>query len=151
MDPTLSCVPGTSVWTLMKVCDAILLLLVLSSEWTLQQSSSPPGARLCVTWVQVEGWFRVCSPICWQAGVAPVQEDPVSPQTLPHPTHPLRKSWRKITTATLYTPDSISTSMDTPETPTVSIYPPPKSISIIHHKITTAVPRGALYCKVSSL
>lgn len=97
-----------------------LLLIVLSSGWTLPGTSRPPGAALCVIWVQVEVWFQGCSPTCWQAGGDPVREDPVSPQTLPPLIPPLRRSWRRITTATLSTLDSTNTSTDIPETLTVS-------------------------------
>lgn len=102
-------------------CDwTSLVFVVLSLEWTFLGTSRPPGAVLCVTWVQGEVWFRGCSPICWQMGGAPVQEAPAFPQT-PLPLNPPpRRSWRRITTGTLSTPDFINTFTDIRETPTVS-------------------------------
>lgn len=83
----------------------------VSSEWTWPETSTPPGAQLCVTSVQVEVWFQGCRPTCWQAGGAPVRGGPVSPLTRLPPTPPLRRSWRKTTTAMPSTLDSTNTCM----------------------------------------
>ncbi len=104
--------------TLNIIC--LFLVQLVSSGWTLLGISSLPGAVLCVTWVQVAVWFQGCSPTCWQAGGAPVQETPAFPQTPLPLTPPLRRSWRRITMGTQSTPESTSTSTDTLETPTVS-------------------------------
>lgn len=121
-------VPGSLAGVRSQLLSTVLI--VLYSEWT--WTCSPPGARLCVTWVQAEVWFQGCSPICWQEGGAPVREVLAFPQT-PLPLNPPpRRSWRRITTGAPSTPDSISTSMDTQETPTVSSGPIPVLSSPCH-------------------
>lgn len=105
---------------LVKSSHTLTVPVPLPLGWTWLQTSSPPGAPRCVTWVQAEVWSRGCSPTCWQARGAPAQEAPAFPQTPLPLTQPPRRSWRRITTGAQSTPESISRSTDTPEIPTVS-------------------------------
>lgn len=94
--------------------------VVVFLGWTWLQTSSPPGALLCVIWVQVVVWFQGCSPTCWQARGAPALEAPAYLQTPRRLIQPPRRSWRRITMAARSTRVSINRSTDTRETPTVS-------------------------------
>uniref|UniRef100_A0A672YNI0 NACC family member 2 n=1 Tax=Sphaeramia orbicularis TaxID=375764 RepID=A0A672YNI0_9TELE len=69
----------------------------------------PPGTARCVTWAPAEVWSLDS------------QGAPAFPLTPLPLTPPRRRSWRRTTTVTPFMLDCTNTSMDTPETPTVSL------------------------------